>query len=246
LDFAGGRTEAGFADLAAKAPIEASFFHIGRMPADPGAVVPLATSAGRWAAEVRRTARPVRGVLGFCAGAALATALADALVEAGTERAPVLLFDAITVTGTTLCDEFMAAVEPSTRHLTADEVDEARRLSEDLLARHGRECLPTTAAQLVDRYRQLMTRLATRLRFGPFLLDELVGDFAAYMSYLLIASGGTLDLRDGTPVFLSSKDHEPDFEPVLHLPFQTSRHDLLRDADVAKAVADVLDREELS
>jgi hypothetical protein len=244
VDFAGGRAGAGFADLAGKAPIEASFFHLERMPAGPEAVAPLATFAERWAGEVRRTGRPLRGVFGFCAGAALATAIADALVEAGTERPPVLLFDAVTVTGTTLCDQFMAAVESSTEHLTADEVDDARQLSEDLLARHGQDRLPSTAAQLVDRYRQLMTRLAARLRFGLFLRDELVGDFAAYMSYLLIASGGTLDLRDGTPVFLSSKDHEPDFEPVLHLPFQTSRNDLLRDADVAKAVADLLDREE--
>ncbi|GAB3890688.1 hypothetical protein GCM10029964_062630 [Kibdelosporangium lantanae] len=80
VDFTGGRADAGFADLAAKAPVAASFFHIGRTtPA------PLAAHVERWVGEVRRAGRPVRGVLGFCAGAGLATVIADALVDAGAE-----------------------------------------------------------------------------------------------------------------------------------------------------------------
>jgi hypothetical protein len=234
VDFTGGRADAGFADLAGNVPIAASFFHSGRLPAGP-----LATHVGRWVAEVRDSGRPLRGVLGYCAGAGLATVLADGLVEAGTRHPPVLLFDAVTVTGTTLCDQFLAAVESSAEHLTADELDDARRLAEDLLAQ---DSLSSTVDRLVDRYRQLLTGLAARLRIGSFL-DELVDDFAAYMSYLLIASGGTLDLRSGIPVFLSSKDHEPDFEPMSHLQFQASRSDLLRDTEVAKAVTDLLDRD---
>ena len=244
LDFTGGRAEAGFADLVKKAPIEAGFFHIGRISAGPEAALPLATHVQRWAGEVRRAGRPVRGVLGYCAGAALATAIADALVEAGASPPPVLLFDAATVTGTSLCDEFMAAVESSAAHLTTDEVDDAHRLADDLLARH-RDHLSSTAVQLVDRYRELMIRLAARLRIGPFL-DELVDDFAEYMAYLLIASGGTLDLRGGTPVFFSSKDHELDFEPVSHVSFPTSRSDLLGDIEVVKVVTDLLDRDGLA
>jgi hypothetical protein len=243
VDFAGGRAGAGFADLVRKLPTEARFLHIGQTPAGPDAVAPLATCAGRWAGEVLGAGRRLRGVLGFCAGAPVATAIADALVDAGTEPPPVLLFDAVTVSGTTLCDQFLAAMESSAQHLTVDEVDDARKLPADLLTRYGQDDLPSIAAQLVDRYRRLMTQLAPKLRIGTFL-DELVGGFTAYMSYLVVASGGTLDLRDGTPVFLSSKDHELDFEPVSHLPFQTTGGDLLRDDDVAKAVADLLDRKE--
>lgn len=240
VDFAGGRAGAGFADLAGKVPIEASFLHIGQVPAGPDEVASLATCARRWAGEVRGTGRTPRGVLGFCAGAPVATAIAEALVDAGAQPPRVLLFDAVTVTGSTLCDQFIAAVESSAQHLTVDEVDDARTLSEELLTRFGPDRLVSTAAQLVDRYRLLMTHMAAKLRIGPFL-DELIGDFTAYMSYLVIASDGTLDLREGIPVFLSSKDHELDFEPVLHLPFHTNGDDLLRDADVAKAVADLLD-----
>jgi hypothetical protein len=239
VDFTGGRADAGFVELAAKAPIEASFLHIGRISTGPA--VPFATHVERWVGDVRRARRPVRGVLGFCAGAGLATVIADALIEAGTSPMPVLLFDAITVTGTTLCDQFLSAVESSAEHLTADELADAHRLVEDLLARDEQDGLPLMAVQLVDRYSQLVTRLAARLRIGAFL-DELVSDFAEYMSYLLIASGGTLELRGGTPVFLSSKDHEPDFEPVSHKVFQTSRGDLLRDAEVVEVVTESLDR----
>ncbi|MFD1045397.1 hypothetical protein ACFQ1S_07250 [Kibdelosporangium lantanae] len=120
---------------------------------------------------------------------------------------------------------------------------DAHRLVEDLLELSEKDGLSSMATRLVDRYRLLVTRLAARLGIGAFL-DELVGDFAEYMSYLLIASGGTLEPRVGTPVFLSSEDHELDFEPLSHKVFQVSRADLLRDAEVVGVVTELLDRHE--
>src|SRR5690242_3701356 len=74
LDFPGGRATAGFAELAEALAVDACFLHFR-----PAGVGPLAVRAGRWAAELTATGRPVRAVLGFCAGAALATRLADAI-----------------------------------------------------------------------------------------------------------------------------------------------------------------------
>ena len=70
LDFAGGRAAAGFAELAAGVPADACFLHF--RPADAG---PLAERVDRWADELVATGRPVRAVLGFCAGTAMAMGL---------------------------------------------------------------------------------------------------------------------------------------------------------------------------
>src|SRR5580693_4718760 len=133
LDFAGGRAEAGFADLAAGVSVDACFLHFrqtgsGPLPACAG---PLAACVGRWADELLATGRPVRAVLGYCAGTALATRLADAI--AATEPPPVVvLFDAAPTTGDTLASQFTLALESNARHLTADELADAHGLSEQL------------------------------------------------------------------------------------------------------------------
>ena len=78
LDFPGGRAVAGFPELAAAVPIDASFLHNQRATADP-----LAVCVDRWVAELTATGRPVRAVLGFCSGSALATRVADAIAATG-------------------------------------------------------------------------------------------------------------------------------------------------------------------
>jgi hypothetical protein len=60
------------------------------------------------------------------------------------------------------------------------------------------------------------------------------------MAYLLLAAQGGLDLRVGTPLFLSSQDHELFVDPASSMSFEVDREQLLRDADVLKLVAGVL------
>src|SRR5579871_3734881 len=130
LDFPGARAAAGFAELAAGVPAGACFLHVRQTGAGP-----LAACAARWAGELLATGRPVRAVLGYCAGAALATRLADAIAVAGglgqsnTGAGPppaVVLFDAAATTGGSLAGQFVLAVESSARYLTAGEVADAR------------------------------------------------------------------------------------------------------------------------
>src|SRR5579859_3887544 len=78
LDFPGARAAAGFAELAAGVPVDACFLHFRQAGAGP-----LAACVDRWADELLATGRPVRAVLGYCAGTALATRLADAIAMAG-------------------------------------------------------------------------------------------------------------------------------------------------------------------
>lgn len=233
LDFPGGRAASSFAELAAGMPVDASFLHIGQ--ASPG---PLAVCVDRWVAELTTTGRPVRAVLGFCAGAALATRVADAI--AATRPPPqVVLFDAVSTTGDSMAGGFMSALESSARHLTADELADARGLSEQLVATCPDD-LPRIAAALTDRYEQLMGAVADRLSLPGFLRKELTGGFTAYLDYLLLAGEGGFDMRTTAPLFLNSAGREPPVQDARTITLDIDHADLLRDPGVHKLVADLL------
>jgi hypothetical protein len=233
LDFPGGRAAAGFADLATGVPVDASFLQVGQFGAGP-----LTACVGRWADELAAAGRPVRAVLGFCAGGAMATRLADAIAVAGPPPM-VLLFDAGYITGESLTGQFTSAVEYNARHLTADELADAKSLSEQLAATHPDD-LPRIATALTDRYDRLMRVIAARLCVRDSLRQELTGAFTAYMDYLLLASEGGFGMRATTPLFLTSLDHEPPVEDARTIAFDIAHDELLRAPEVHKLVADLL------
>jgi hypothetical protein len=233
LDFPGARAAAGFPDLAAGVRIDASFLHIGQAGAGP-----LAASVDRWVDELLATGRPVRAVLGFCAGSALATRLADAIAATGPPPM-VVLFDAVYTTGGTLAGQFTSVLEASARHLTAAELTDARCLSEQLMAEYPDD-LPRIAAALTDRYDRLMRAVADRLSVSDFLRQELTGTFTAYLDYLLLASEGGFDTRTTTPLYLTSAGYEPPVASVQTITLEVGHDDLLRDPEVYELVADLL------
>jgi hypothetical protein len=233
LDFPGVRAAAGFAELAAGVPVDACFLHIGQAGAGP-----LAACVDRWADELLATGRPVRAVLGYCAGAALATRLADAIAATGPPPM-VVLFDAVTTTGGSLAGQFTSVLESSARHLTADELADARGLSEQLVETYPDD-LPRIAAALTDRYDRLMRAVADRLSVHEFLRQELTGAFTAYLDYLLLASEGGFDMRTTTPLFLTSPGHEPPVGDARTIALDIDHADLLRAPHVHKLVADLL------
>jgi hypothetical protein len=233
LDFPGARAAAGFAELAAGVPVDACFLHIGQAGAGP-----LAARVDRWADELLATGRPVRAVLGYCAGTALATRLADAIAATGPPPM-VVLFDAVSTTGGTLASQFTSVLESSARHLTADELADARGLSEQLVAAYPDD-LPRIAAALTNRYDRLMRAVADRLSVHEFLRQELTEAFTAYLDYLLLASEGGFDMRTTTPLFLCSADYEPPVEGARTIALDIGHDDLLRAPHVHDLVADLL------
>ena len=230
---AGGRAAAGFAELAAGVPVDACFLHFRQ--ADAG---PLAACVDRWADELLATGRPVRAVLGYCAGTAMATRLADAIAATGPPPM-VVLFDAVSTTGSSLASQFTLALESNARHLTAAELADAKGLSEQLVETYPDD-LPRIAAALTDRYDRLIRAVADRLSVHEFLRQELTGTFTAYMDYLLLASEGGFDMRTTTPLFLSSTDYEPPVEGARTIALDISHADMLRAPHVHELVTDLL------
>lgn len=233
LDFPGGRATAGFADLAAGVQAGACFLHLGQAGAGP-----LAACAGRWADELAATGRPVRAVLGYCAGTALATRLADAIATTGPPPM-VMLFDAVPTDGGSLTSEFTSVLESSAKHLTPDELADARALSEQLIAAYPDD-LPRIAAGLAARYDQLMHAVADRLSVHEFLRHELTSAFTTYLDYLLLASQGGFDMRTTTPLFLTSPGYQPPVQDARTIALDAGHVDLLRDPHVHELVTDLL------
>jgi hypothetical protein len=233
LDFPGARAAAGFEELAAGVPVDACFLHFRPVGAGP-----LAACVDRWVDEFLATGRPVRAVLGYCAGTAMATRLADAIAATGPPPV-VVLFDAESTTGGSLAGQFAWALESNAKHLTADELADAHGLSEQLVQTYPDD-LPRIAAALADRYDQLIRTVVGRLSVHEFLRQELTGMFTAYMDYLLLASEGGFDMRTTTPLFLSSAGHEPPVEGARTIALDIGHDDLLRDPKVHELVADLL------
>ena len=233
LDFPGGRAVAGFPELAAAVPIDASFLLSERVGGDP-----LAACVDRWVAELTTTGRPVPAVLGFCSGNALATRVADAVAATG-PTPMVVLFDAVPTTADSLAGQLPSALESSARYLTADELADARDLSEHLAATYPDD-LPRIAATLTERYDRLMRAVADRLSLHEFTFKELTDGFTAYLDYLLLTSEGGFDLRSTTPLFVCSTGYEPPVEDARTITLDVDHADLLRAPEAHKLVADLL------
>ncbi|MFI9007913.1 hypothetical protein ACIGNX_11850 [Actinosynnema sp. NPDC053489] len=231
LDFPGGRASAGFADLAAGVTADACFLHL----VEPGSG-PLGACADRWVAELPATGRPVRAVLGYCAGAALVPAVADAV--AGPPPAPVL-FDPVPTSAGSLAHEFTSALATSADHLTAEELAGARALADGLVEEHPDD-LPRVAAALVDRYDALMGEVARRLSLNEFFRRQLTGGFTAYVEFLLLAGQGGFAARRTPPLFVSSKDREPPAAGAAGVVLDVDHPDLLRAAEAHDLVTGLL------
>jgi hypothetical protein len=215
LDFPGGRATAGFPELAAGAATDASFLH-----------------------NQRANGHPVRAVLGFCAGTTLATRVADA-IAANDPPPMVVLFDAVPTTGDSLTGQLPSALESSARYLTADELADARDLSEQLAATYPDD-LPRIAATLTDRYARLMRAVADRLSLHEFTFKELTDGFTAYLDYLLLTSEGGFDMRSTTPLYVCSNGYQPPVEDARTITLDIDHADLLRAPEAHKLVADLL------
>lgn len=245
VDFGPGRPEAGFTDLVAQwaepAQVWESVFVPARDPVrdtDPDACV------ARWASDVRAAGVEVRGVLGYCAGAALAWRLAETLRQDGHVAAAVLL-DPTGVDGKLINDLFASSVR------TYAEMLDERRCAAALST-----VAEVTAGLGADIALVAPARLATAMRTVQAEYDAIVGEvcdlleagdqarqgfsdrFASFLAYQVTAGRAAAD-RDtrAEPTVLVSCDHRP--PPLFSSAprrFPVSRAGLLADAAVAKAV----------
>lgn len=223
------RAQANFGDLAPALPAEQAVWASDEnsWPSSAGRSSAQLDAWLRLGAEV---AVAVNGVLGFCASASLAGALAGRLVDAGGSAPTVVLFDPVTVGARTLTDQWAQAVvrmRPSTGEPPAvpDPPADLSDLATVLADRYAAVAAPVCAAQGVPASitDQLCRRVETNLRF-----------------LTLCAAAGSGPLT--ADLLVLSRDHEvpPSLRGVPAVRIDATQNELLAHPDAARATADAL------
>ncbi|MEE6260941.1 hypothetical protein [Plantactinospora sonchi] len=243
VDFstARSRTVAGFADLAALLPEpyavwgtdESTWRDVGRSPDDPpGAAL------SDWLDRTAPTVGEPGGLLGYCAGAALAGALARRLAQGRPTAPPVVLLDPSTVTAETLYDQFNSALDGIAGVLPEAEVRAARTAGRDDMSELLE--LPRLAARLSDRYAALARPACAAQGVPATIADQLCGRVDTYLRYLLLSSAAPLDVPDTALVVLSATHEPPPLPGVRQVRLDVPRERLLAEPRVAEVTVRAL------
>jgi hypothetical protein len=242
-----GRPEAGFTDLVAKLPRTLPVWET--VPPVRGAETGMtgADYVDRWYGEVGD--RPVRAVLGFCAGSVYATALADRLSGGGAGKRPtLLLFDPEAPNAITVYWQFHKVIDGLGVVLTPDEVTEAQRAGQRVSEQTTD--LPELGRRLLEVFRGVATVAFDRARLDAVRRADFVDTVTAFMSYLVAAA--TIDVsagfRGATAISSRTRTNGLNLVPPeeraglvdRELRFDIEHADLLRDPDVVRAVAEHL------
>jgi hypothetical protein len=242
-----GRPEAGFADLVAKLPRAHPVWET--VPPVRGAEAGMtgADYVDRWYAEVG--ARPVRAVLGFCAGSVYAAALADRIAAGGAgERPALLLFDPESPNAITVYWQFHKVIDGLGAVLTPEEVAEAQRAGQRVS--EGTTDLRELGQRLLEVFREAAVVAFDRARLDAVRRADFVDTVTAFMSYLVAAA--TIDVSAGfagaTAISSRTETNGLNLLPpaertgvvAREIRFDIEHADLLRDPDVVRAVAENL------
>jgi hypothetical protein len=246
-----GRTEGGFADLAAGLHLDCTLWQTVPQPVAPDNPLEMAEYIQPWLREVRADGRAVRAVMGYCAGAVIASALVTE-IAAWQDSAPrIVLFDPETVTVPVAHIQFGRVIGNMTSVLSGDEITLLQESAQALAGQDGVD-VPAFASGLFGEFRPVGLAALGRAGVTGEFADELIGLIGSFMSYLSAAS--SIDPRPGwrqATAISSETDgsglsmlHAGDGESSLvaaELSFAVEHQNLLRDDRVAKAVAELLE-----
>jgi hypothetical protein len=249
VDFGPGRSEAGFGDLVANLAPEPAVWEtvFAAQTADPVTGTDPHRCLRRWVDDVTTAGLRVCGVLGYCAGSALARQAAGLLRTSGLPEPPVVLFDPALVDGGLIQQLFAFSVEGYQGLLSDDQIHAALAAAAGFTGALGPDIGRQPPAALADAMRGLQDVYDGVVHTVCDLLDagEQVGQefserFAAFLGYLVTA-GRAGASPGGTATIIVSEHHRlPDAFGVEDHRVPTSREALLADPAVARIVAEAL------
>jgi hypothetical protein len=247
VDFGPGRAAANFADLSANLDPMIAIWETVFAPAtgDPAEQ----TDPARWVAacvdDVRTRERQVCGVLGFCAGAALAWQAASLLHQTGGTRPTAILIDPTAVDGALIRDLFAYSAQAYAELLPAAQCEAAvravARVTDDLgddIALMPAPALAQAFGAVRHEYDVLVRAACHELGVGDEVGRGFTDRFSSYLGYLFTA-GRAVGYRSDVvrPVIYASSDHQvPQKFGAVDRRFAVSRAEMLADPAVAEAV----------
>lgn len=250
VDFGSGRREAGFSALVANLASNAVVWQPGFVPqtGDPIEGTDPDGCVRGWLEDVRDAGLEVCGVLGYCAGAALALRAAELVRGSGQGDPAVILFDPGRVDGEVIQELFVTSAEGYAELLPPKRIEAAVSAAASITGSLRKDIGRRPAGTIADAMRDLQQVYDGVVRDACVALgaDEEVGKgfsgrFAAYLSYLITAGrAGAFPTDSGKPVVVVSRNHVPDGFGVESHRFPVPRTELLADPAVARVVAEVL------
>jgi len=253
VDFGGGRPEAGFPDLLERLPADLTV--LAAVP--PGRIVrdlaEVSQQLAGWRDAVPRADGRVVAVLGYCAGASIATCLARELASRlGPQK--LVLLDPLRATPRLLQEAYRASAgtfsemldQPLGTRTAAPAVphpDDGHRAG-------AGDAMVRLAGQLGADYAEAAERVGTELSLDAALVDDLVMRFHRYLSYLAVAGVAAetqLDAAEPTgpsppTLTITSADHPNGAAPPAgrHVGFDVPRAGLLASAGVGSAIMEFI------
>ncbi|MEU8258402.1 hypothetical protein AB0C06_29520 [Micromonospora inaquosa] len=249
VDFGPGRREAGFSDLVANLAPELVVWEPVFAPqtADPVTGTDPHGCVSRWLDDVRNAGLEVCGVLGYCAGGALARQTADLLRTRGLPEPPVVLLDPSHVDGDLIQELFATSVQGYAELLSEDQIRAALAAAAGFTGALGSNIGTQAPAELAEAMRSLQALYDGVVQTVCDMLDadEEVSRgfserFAAFLSYLVTAGRASAARGGSATVIVSGNHHLPDGFGVEKHRLPVSRAALLADPAVARIVAEAL------
>ena len=243
-----GRPDAGFDDLAPQ--LAAGYQVWETVPPPVGTEKDLsgADYVARWVDGIRESDRPVRCVLGNCAGSAYAPALVAGIVEYQDVEPEIILFDPELPSSLTLYWQYHSVIAASAALLRPEEIEKAHTAGQEAMAEHTD--MGSYAAELVSLFRQTGGAAFDRIGLDAVRQEGLVGLFASYLSYLVAASDVVVDDGWRKAVAISSTTPHSGLNRVpeaersqwvgREIRVDVDHENLLRSAEVARAVSELL------
>jgi hypothetical protein len=204
-----------------------------------------------WIEDLRDRAGPVRAIIGHCAGAPLAAALAVRLREASLGEAALILVDPARVDAGTIAAEYLLALQTLAAYLSADELLAAQEAA----GSGAREAGPLPAFQRMDSaYRAAMAAACLRLPVSAEQQDQLCARLSSYLLYLTAswwASGrpSTATVRPAAIALSAAGDPAPasalapaEGDAAVTVRFGSDRARLLSDPALADLICTTLSR----
>lgn len=236
VDFStSGRTQATFADLAARLdPPTATVWTT--LPPTADDAVALDGYVDWWLGNVRQSGRRVTAVLGYCAGAVFAAALAERIGE-WQDTPAVVLFDPELPNTVGLYKDFHSAGDSMASLLMPEELEEFHEAGREIERRYADD-LAAVGPELALIFTRAVGTAAERLELDDDIRDELAGVFGSLVGYLAAASH-----IDPLPLWtraIAITSGRPAYPVGREIRIDVDHDDLLRINGAARALSELL------
>lgn len=236
VDFStSGRTQASFADFAPRLDPPAAAFWTTLPPTADDAVA-LDGYVDWWLTDVRKSGRRVTAVLGYCAGAVFAAALAER-IGAWQDTPALVLFDPELPNTAGLYKDFHAAGDSLASLLMPEELTEFHEAGRQIERRYADD-LAAVGPELALIFTRAVGTAAERLELDDDIRDDLAGVFGSLVGYLAAASA-----IDPLPLWARGTaitSGPPSYPVGREIRFDVDHDDLLRINGVARALSELL------